>query len=182
MKKIVSLVVFIAALAWTWNIINSTPAIGFETHVGIQGKLTDLIKNTIMAKRPLAKDVTVNKLWTEPLTENKVRAVFSYQFTELNPETNEETFQIIDGVAELHRELSDVDGVDKWVLQSVKTTNDAVVFSEGSVITNETTTENPPNTPSEGITPATNPENKNATPPQGGSAPQAAPATGASGQ
>lgn len=181
MKKIVSLVVFIAALAWTWNIINSTPAIGFETHVGIQGKLTDLIKNTIVAKRPLAKDVTINKLWTEPLTENKVRAVFSYQFTELNPETNEETFQIIDGVAELHRELSDVDGVDKWVLQSVKTTNDAVVFSEGSVITNEPATETPATTP-EGTTPAGNLENKNVTPPQGSGASQKAPTTGTSGQ
>lgn len=181
MKKIVSLVVFIAALAWTWNIINSTPAIGFETHVGIQGKLTDLIKNTIVAKRPLAKDVTINKLWTEPLTENKVRAVFSYQFTEVNPETNEETFQIIDGVAELHRELSDVDGVDKWVLQSVKTTNDAVVFSEGSVITNEPVTEIPATSP-EGTTPSGNLENKNVNPPQGGAASQKAPTTGASGQ
>lgn len=153
MKKIVSLVVFTAALAWTWNIINSTPAIGFETHVGIQEKLTDLIRQTIVTKRPHAKEIVINKLWTEPVNENKVHAVFSYQFTELNPETQEETFQIIDGEADLHRELSEVDGVDKWVLQSVKTTNDAVVFTEGSVITNETPNNDRTLAPPTGTTP-----------------------------
>lgn len=135
MKKIASLIAFAAALAGTWYLVNTTPAVEFETHVGIQDKLSELIKETIAAKGPQMKDITVTKIWTENLGENKVRATFTYQFTEVNPETNEETQQTIDGEAELYREVSEDSGANKWVLQAVKTTNDAVQFTEGSVIT-----------------------------------------------
>lgn len=134
MKKIISLVVFVAALVWTWNVIHTTPAIGFETHSGIQTKLADLIKQTLAAKKPNAKNVTITRLWTETLSENKVRAVFAYSFNDAI-EGHESFDQIIEGEAVLHREPSEDSAVDKWVLQSVRTTNDMVTFTEGSVIT-----------------------------------------------
>ncbi|MFS4459219.1 hypothetical protein [Bdellovibrio sp. HCB2-146] len=134
MKKIVSLVVFIVALAWTWNVIHSSEAIGFETHSGIQTKLAELIQQTLSAKKPHAKDLSIMRLWTESMGENKVRAIFAYKFTDTS-ETGEALEQIIEGEAVLHREPSETPNVDKWTLQSVKTTNDMVVFSEGSTIT-----------------------------------------------
>lgn len=140
MKKIVSLVIFIAALVWTWNIIHISPAIGFETHSGIQMKLGELIKATLSAKKPHATDLSIMRLWTETVDANKVRAIFAYKFTEPTDE-GESLEQIIEGEAVLHREPSEGDGVDKWVLQSVKTTNDIVVFTEGSTITPDTVTE-----------------------------------------
>lgn len=143
MKKIVSLVVFVAALAWTWNVIHSTEAIGFETHSGIQAKLAELIQQTLTAKKPQAKDLTITRLWTEPVGENKVRAVFSYKFTEPS-ENGESLDQVIEGEAVLHREPSETPNVDKWILQSVKTTNDMVVFSEGSTLTSGDSQEPPP--------------------------------------
>lgn len=133
MKKIVSLVVFIAALAWTWNVIHSSEAIGFETHSGIQVKLAELIQQTLSAKKPQAKDLTITRLWTESLSDNKVRAVFAYKFIDAS-ETGEALEQVIEGEAILHREPSETPNVDKWTLQSVKTTNDTVVFTEGSTI------------------------------------------------
>lgn len=134
MKKIVSLVVFIAALVWTWNVVHTTEAIGFETHSGIQAKLADLIKDTLAAKKPHAKDLTIQRLWTETLSDNKVRAVFSYKFVDVS-EGGEALEQVIEGEAVLHREPSEDSKVDKWTLQSVKTTNDFVTFTEGSVVT-----------------------------------------------
>ena len=134
MKKIVSLVVFIAALAWTWNVIHSSEAIGFETHSGIQTKLAELIQQTLSAKKPHAKDLKIMRLWTESMSDNKVRAVFAYKFMDTS-ETGEALEQIIEGEAVLHREPSETPNVDKWTLQSVKPTNDMVVFSEGSTIT-----------------------------------------------
>lgn len=160
MKKIVSLVVFVAALAWTWNVIHSTEAIGFETHSGIQAKLAELIQQTLSAKKPLAKDLTITRLWTEPVGENKVRAVFAYKFTEPS-ENGESLDQVIEGEAVLHREPSETPNVDKWILQSVKTTNDMVVFSEGSTITSGDSEEPPPAeatpTPSPTATPSPTP-------------------------
>ncbi|WP_413582786.1 hypothetical protein [Bdellovibrio sp. HCB288] len=133
MKKIVSVIVFVAALVWTWNVIHTNEAIGFETHAGIQTKLAELITNTLSAKKPNAKELRIDKLWTESLNDNKVRAVFSYKFTEIS-ESGESLEQVIEGEAILHREPSE-DKTDKWTLQSVKTTNDIVVFSEGSTVT-----------------------------------------------
>ncbi len=139
MKKIISLIVFAVALIWTWNIIHNSQAIGFETHSGIQQKLADLIKQTIATKKPEAKNLQVTRLWTEPMNDNKVRAVFAYKFTE-PAEGGESTEQSIEGEAILHREVSDDNKVDKWTLQSVKTTNDVLIFSEGSTVGPQTET------------------------------------------
>lgn len=146
MKKIVSLVVFIAALVWTWNVVHTTEAIGFETHSGIQMKLADLIKETLASKKPHAKELTIQRLWTETMTENKVRAVFSYKFIDIS-ESGEALEQVIEGEAILHREPSEDSKVDKWTLQSVKTTNDFVTFTEGSIVTPGGPTETPAATP-----------------------------------
>jgi hypothetical protein len=152
MKKIVSLIVFAVALIWTWNIIHNSQPIGFETHSGIQQKLAELIKQTIASKKPNAKDLQVTRLWTEPMTDNKVRAVFAYKFTEA-ADGEEATEQSIEGEAILHREASDSTDVDNWTLQEVKTTNDVLIFSEGSKITPQTDTTTV-ETPTDAATPA----------------------------
>lgn len=149
MKKIASLIIFTAALAWTWNIIHSSQAIGFETHSGIQEKLAVMIQQTVLSKKPNAKNFRIARLWTESLSDNKVRAVFAYEFTEL-VEGNESIEQTVEGEAVLFREPKDETNLDKWILQSVKTTNDTVTFSEGMVVTpatNEPEPESPTATP-----------------------------------
>lgn len=160
MKKIISLVVFIAALVWTWNAIHTSQAVGFETHSSIQLKLAELIQNTLSVKKPTAKDLAITRLWTETLNDNKVRAVFAYKFVDIS-EDGEALEQVIEGEAILHREPSENPNVDNWTLQSVKTTNDLVVFTEGSTITpglvtaptSEMPVENTVTTPaSEGVT------------------------------
>ncbi|WII72555.1 hypothetical protein QJS83_01555 [Bdellovibrio sp. 22V] len=155
MKKIISLVVFIAALGWTWNVIHTSEAVGFETHSGIQAKLAELIQQTLAVKKPNAKELSIMRLWTETLADNKVRAVFAYKFVDIS-ESGEALEQVIEGEAVLHRELSEDSNVDKWTLQSVKTTNDIVVFTEGSTITpgEETPAEAPTTTETPAETPA----------------------------
>src|ERR1700692_4285520 len=134
MKKIASFIIFTIALTWTWNIIHSSSAIGFETHSGIQEKLAILIKDTVMAKKPTAKEFRISRLWTEALTDNKVRAVFAYEFKEPSDD-KENTAQTVEGEAILFREPQDESNLDKWTLQSVKTTSDSVIFSEGLIVT-----------------------------------------------
>ncbi len=140
MKKIISLAVFTLALIWTWNIVHSTQAIGFETHSGLQEKLAALIKQTILTKKPGARDLQITRLWTETLSDNKVRAVFAYKFIDPG-EGSELTEQAIEGEAILHREVSEDSKVDRWTLQSVKATNDVLTFSEGSSISPNTVTD-----------------------------------------
>lgn len=146
MKKLISLFIFACAMSWTWSIIHSSEAIGFETHSGIQVKFMELIESTLASKKPNAKDLAIHKIWTETLGDNKIKAVFEYSFLE-ESEDGEMIEQIIGGEAVLYREPSEQENVDRWVLQSVETTNDAVVFSEGSTITPDTETPDSEQTP-----------------------------------
>lgn len=134
MTKFFSVLFFAVALTFTWHLIHSDSAIGAETHSGIQEEMSTLIVQTLQSKKPNAKEIRITRMWTENLDEHKVRAVFAYHFTEAG-ENNETLEQTIEGEAILHREPSDDPRLDKWVLQQVRTTNDAVNFTEGTVVT-----------------------------------------------
>ncbi len=173
MKKLLSFVIFAALLIWTWKVVHRESNLGFETHAGIQAQLEQIIQAAVMAKRPSATEFKMQKLWTEPMTNNKVKAHFSYSFQESDT-LQAPVEQTIEGEAVLYREApqanpSAEDGnlTDSWVLQSVKTTRDSVVFSEGTLLdskTSESSTSTPDaagtqtdeaTTPSTSETPAT---------------------------
>jgi hypothetical protein len=137
MTKIISPLVLAAVLLWTWHIVHSQSAIGFETHSGVQLKLAELIGNTLQAKKPEAENLQIVKIWTAPLSENKIQAVFSYKFTEKSAD-GDPAEKIIQGEAILYREPTEDPTLDKWVLQSVKTQLESLEFSEGSVVLPET--------------------------------------------
>ena len=134
MRKIISVIVFVAALVWTWNLIHTSPTVGFETHSGIQEKLITLITETVKEKRAQATDFAITRLWTETMADNKVRATFAYRFSEPAANGAEMTDQTIEGEAILHREPSADQAIDRWVIQSVRTKTDAVNFQEGLVV------------------------------------------------
>lgn len=134
MRKIASVLVFAVALIGSWFMVHSDPSVGFETHTGIQEKLITLITNAVTSKKPQAQKFEMTRLWTETVDENKVRATFAYRFSE-PADNNEWTEQSIEGEAILHREPSDDEKVDRWVIQSVKTNSDLLSFTEGSVVT-----------------------------------------------
>lgn len=157
MKKILSLIVFFTLLVWTWNVIHTTPAVGFETHTAIQEKILEMLTSTLQAKRPQAQQIEVVRLWTESLDDNKIRAVFSYKFQDKIGDgaptstpaqtpapapdqtpiqmTEQTTEQTINGEAILQRLASDDPSLDNWKLLEVKTTGDTVIFRDGSTIT-----------------------------------------------
>lgn len=134
MKKILSLIFFVFTLVWTWNLIHSATSVGFETHSGIQQRLTEMIEASLKKARPEAQNLEIFKLWTETLNNNKVRAVFAYKFSDKS-EGGEVVEQTVAGEAVLYREPSEVENEDLWILQSVKTTNDSLIFAEGSLVT-----------------------------------------------
>lgn len=140
MKKLLSFVIFTALLIWTWQIVHSESNLGFETHAGIQNQLEQLIQSAVTAKKPTATDFTMQKLWTERLASNKVKAHFAYSFKDA--EENQGAIEhTLEGEAVLYREASEAtpnengEMTDHWVLQNIKTTNDSFVFTEGMTLT-----------------------------------------------
>lgn len=145
--KYVSLVLFTIALAWTWNLVHSTSDISFETHSGIQEQLAVLITDTIKAKKPTASEIVVQKIWTEVLSNDKVKAFFIYSFKD-NTESGIVTSEIR-GNGILERKGLTPEGNDHWVLTDVHASSDAIQFDDATIVTGSSN--------STGETPATEP-------------------------
>ncbi len=139
MKKIISPLVLAILMYWSWNVVHTPSAIGFETHSGVQLKLAELIGNTLTAKKPEAENLEIVKIWTAPISENKIRAVFTYKFTEKSQDSTdtESANKLIQGEAILYREPTEDPTLDKWVLQSVRTQLESLNFNEGSTVSPE---------------------------------------------
>jgi len=168
MMKILSLIVFVILLSWTWHVVHSSSPIDFQTHSDIQSKMKELIESTIMARKPDVKSVEIVKIWTSDMGDRKIRAEFTYRFIETNPQ-NESTERVIDGQAVLFRDVSDNPSLDQWTVQSLVTLGDSISFNEGSTISpnNQTPDENPSTTQSQAPpseNPMTPPVNTNSAP------------------
>jgi hypothetical protein len=133
--KYLGVIAFIVLTAWTWNIVHSETNMGFETHSGIQDKLAVLIQETVKAKRPASSDIKIEKIWTEVIQPGKVKAHFLYSFKDSSEEGS--TLTTIQGEGLLERQPDDGSGLDRWSLMQVRTTNDAIVFEDGLVVTAE---------------------------------------------
>lgn len=117
---------------------------GTDIHAGIQSKLTILIEESIKAKIPTMANFRLNKIYTEKIDDNKVKAHFSYQYDDAD-----NTTQTIAGDAILTKGLSEDPAIQKWVLQSVNAGSQSLEFKEGLTIssdgsTTEVTTEETP--------------------------------------
>ena len=142
MLKIVSLVTLIAGLVWTWTLFNSTSKMNTQTHAEIQSKLALLIEDTIKNKKPQSSDFQINQLYTSAINENLVSAHFSYQFKDILKNSSaadnystESVEQSVTGYALLAKIPSENSDLQKWVIQSIKTSQETVNFSEGLAIT-----------------------------------------------
>jgi hypothetical protein len=145
--KYISLLLFTFALGWTWHLVHSDSPISFETHSGIQEKLATLIVDTIKAKRSSASDIVIQKMWTEVISPEKVKAFFVYSFKDVSESGGTVTSEI-KGEGLLEHQGEDAEGNDRWVLSKVHTSNDAIQFEEATLITNgpnDTSAESKPN-------------------------------------
>lgn len=114
---------------------------GVDIHAGIQSKLTLLIEESVKTKRPSMTNFRLNKMFTEKVDDNKVKAYFSYQFDDSTVADEDQKIdqatQNISGEAVLVKGLSEDPNVQKWILQSVNTGNESLEFKEGITIISE---------------------------------------------
>lgn len=155
MSKIVSLVLFVVALSWTWFQFRKPDTMSTEVHAALQSRLQILIEDTIKAKRPNIQNLKFLQMYSEKIDENKIRAYFSYEFED----PAENTKQKFTGDAILSRGLSEDPNVKKWILQTVKTGQETIEFGEGLAIT-------PDSEPAPTSEPAASTETPTAAPPE----------------
>lgn len=141
MLKIVSLIVLIAGMIWSWSLFNTTSKVNTQVHAEIQSKLALLIEDTIKNKKPHSSDFEMNQLYTSAINENLVSAHFNYKFKDIldaETATEEVVEQNISGYALLAKTPSENPDIQKWVIQSIKTNQESVSFDEGLVVTADT--------------------------------------------
>lgn len=132
MKKVISLVVFVILLAWTWSLIHSDPTVSFETHAIIQQKLAEIIRASVQKYRPNAKDFNLVRLWTETINPEKISAHFTYQFKE--GESDKASQETISGEALLKKTTGEQSSQENWKVEKVQTSTNQIVFQEGDSI------------------------------------------------
>ena len=136
MIKLLSFVMFVVALSWTWFLFNSKNSIGVDIHAGIQSKLAILIEETIKKNKPNSSDFQILQIYTEKIDDNRISAKFSFKYSD-KLEEDEKTTQTLTGEAILNKGLSENPDVQKWIVQSVKTSSTGLEFKEGLVISSD---------------------------------------------
>lgn len=142
--KYISTVIFAIALIVSWQLIHEKATINFETHASIQLKMVEVIKQSILEIKPLAENIEILNISTEPLSDQAIKAYFSYKYSEPDEESKEQVEQQIHGDAILRRKNGPNFSEDHWVLENVQTQTGNLTFKNGLVITpKEDDAENP---------------------------------------
>lgn len=133
--KYISTLIFVIALIVSWQLIHEKATINFETHASIQLKMVDVIKQSILEIKPLAENIEILNISTEPLSDQAIKAYFSYKYSEPDEESKEFVEQQIHGDAILRRKNGPNFSEDHWVLENVQTQTGNLTFKNGIVIT-----------------------------------------------
>lgn len=134
MSKFLSLILFLAALVWSWSLFHSQDIISLETHARIQNRFVVLIAETLKQHRPNSTDLKIMSIYTQKIDDNQIRAHFSYMFKD-QLEGQEAVTQSIEGDAYLYRGLSENPADEKWIAKNIKTNSSSIQFQQDLVIT-----------------------------------------------
>lgn len=131
--KIVSVLLFAAALIGSWHLVNRRVAVPEQMHASIQSELKNIIADYVQKNRPNSKNLQFEKFWTEAAKPNRVKAYFTYSFEDTSEESGE-TLTEISGTAVLNRAGETPDEVT-WSLDELNIENNKVEFQEPINIT-----------------------------------------------
>jgi len=126
--KYVSLLLLLYAMSYTWGLAHRKQAIPEQTHVGIQEDLKRVITDYIQENLPNSKNLIFKRFWTEPLSEEKVKASFVYSFEDANEQVGEARVEI-SGQAILSRQ-NETEETSIWSLDDLSVTSSQVDYKD----------------------------------------------------
>ena len=123
---IVALLVFVS-----FKMVYTDPQVTVITHTYIQEDLKNIIQIAIEDALPDAKEIRFERMNTENLAENQVKANFIYGFTSTS-EIGDHRIEI-EGSAVLNRFESE-GNLDSWSLDSIQLGDESLDFQEPIII------------------------------------------------
>lgn len=124
-------------MKFTWGLAYKVPVVSIETHKIIQSELKDIIYQVLVQYRPLATNLHFQTIWTERISDDQLKAKFTYSFIDSDEQDGEQVEQTQDGEAILNRvSLSPEAEKDNfsWSLDEVTVSRQVLHFKKGIVI------------------------------------------------
>lgn len=131
--KIISVVVFLGAMIFSWMLVHANSPISESMHVGIQNDLKTVIAEYVTKNLPTSKNLRFEKFWTETIKRDKVKASFLYSFEDTSQENGQTTIKI-EGYAMLEKGEETPETVT-WNLTSLQIKDSHVDFQDPIQIT-----------------------------------------------
>lgn len=131
--KYLSLGLIVLAMWWTWDLSSHRDEVSEAVHVEIQDDLKQLITDYIQKNLPQSKNLRFEKMWSEKVKENQVKASFVYSFEDENEEVGAARVEI-EGYAILNRDLKPNEKEDIWTFDELNILNNHIVFKDGITV------------------------------------------------
>lgn len=130
--KIISLIVFLAAIIGTWHFSHRALAVPESIHVDIQNELKQIIADYVHKQLPTSKNVVFTRFWTQTVNPTKVKASFAYSFDDDGK--NGPTTVDINGYAILNKSKEDANS-EEWSFDELHISDSGVDFQQPLTIT-----------------------------------------------
>lgn len=134
--KIVSVLIFGAALIGSWVAVHAPRLVSASVHEGIQSDLKNIIADYVQKNLPESKNLRFEKFWTETVKANQVKAYFVYSFEDKTEDGEPATVEI-DGSATLNK-IEETPETVTWSFDSLQISDNKVTFSDAIHITAST--------------------------------------------
>ena len=131
--KVVSVLIFAAALIGTWVVAHAKKPVAESVHIGIQNDLRAIITEYVQKNLPESKNLRFEKMWTETVSPNRVKANFVYSFQD-SSQDGEPALVEIQGSAILNK-VEETPEMATWSFDQLQILDNKVEFSEPVQIT-----------------------------------------------
>ena len=131
--KFISPILFGIAMIWTWTLSQAAQPVPESVHLGVQTNLKRIITEYVTKNLETAKNVQFDKMWTEVLKKDRIKAVFQYSFVDANKENGEAKVQI-EGYAILNKSAETETSMD-WSFDELHILNNSVDYKDPIRIT-----------------------------------------------
>lgn len=120
-------------MMWTWHLSQASQLVPESVHLGVQTNLKRIITEYVQKNLPTAKEIKFDKMWTEVLKKDRLKAVFQYTFVEGNAESGDAKVAI-EGFAILNKSDETDDSMD-WSFDELHILNNSVDYKDPIRIT-----------------------------------------------
>ncbi len=124
--RYLSLILLLALMGLSWATIHKPTFTAEWVHWSLQKELKDIIARQIKIKYPRVTNIKFDKIWTENIQTNKVKALFKYSYEE----SSQSRVQI-QGHAMLERQRPNGNSEKKtlpWTITEIHISNEHILY------------------------------------------------------